>query len=267
MIYSNKVKSEEYIFGEKFRNFSEKPNIFYVDTHNVMDFFHYSESLNDQFVLITHNSDNCITQNISDYIDSNVPNLKAWFGQNIDCFNERIQSLPIGLENTKNWAKFSKSDLLYDWSTKNIVPSKLAYANFSLWTYPNERNRCYEFVKNSKFITNRCLHSVVQDEYENWINEVLDHKYVLCPRGNGIDTHRFWETLYLGRIPITKRNLNTRFYEDLPALYIDDWSELTEDLLISKLDWFKDKKNFNFEKLKMNYWKKIIFEKLNKKLK
>jgi hypothetical protein len=28
------------------------------------------------------------------------------------------------------------------------------------------------------------------------------YKYVICPRGNGIDTHRVWEALYLGVVPV-----------------------------------------------------------------
>jgi len=256
------IQKEEYIFGEIFeRDCNNPPHIFYCKTDYTWQFLKFAEKIPNDFIVVSHNSDHSITKEISDYIDSNLPNMKMWFGQNIDCINERIQSIPIGLENTKNWTKFSKSDLLYYWSTKNIVPSKLAYANFSLWTNPNERNRCHELVKNSKFITNRCLHSVFQDEYENWINEVLEHKYVLCPRGNGIDTHRFWETLYLGRIPITLRNHNTRFYEKLPVLLVDDWSEITEELLINKLDFFSNKTNFDFDLLKMNYWKNKIFTK------
>lgn len=29
-----------------------------------------------------------------------------------------------------------------------------------------------------------------------------NYQFVFCPRGNGIDTHRFWETLYRGSIPV-----------------------------------------------------------------
>ena len=267
MIDVSFIHSDEYIFGEVFeKEFNRPPNIYYSKIDHVWQFLQNARNISSEFVLITHNGDYCVTQEMANFIES-IPNLKIWFGQNINCNSNRIKSIPIGLENTKNWTKFSKKDLLYKASQTKTKPNKLAYANFSFYTNPIERGECYYLVKNSNFVTDRCSNNVVQEEYENWINEVLDHYYVLCPSGNGIDTHRFWETLYLGRIPITKRNLNTRFYEDLPALYIDDWSELTEDLLISKLDWFKEKKNFNFEKLKMNYWKKIIFEKINKKLK
>jgi hypothetical protein len=258
------IDKEEYIFGEVFeRDCDNPPDIFYCKTDYVSQFLKFAEKIPNDFVVVSHNSDHAITQDVSDYIDSNLPNLKAWFGQNIDCYNDRIHSIPIGLENTKNWTKFSKEDLLYTASTISKIPTKLAYANFSMWTNPFERKKCYEIVKNSNFITDKCKNDVIQDEYEKWLYDVVDHNYVLCPRGNGIDTHRLWETLYLGRIPITIRNANTRFYEDkLPILLVDDWDEITENLLTDKLILFSDKSNFNFDLMKINYWIKEIRSKL-----
>jgi hypothetical protein len=29
-----------------------------------------------------------------------------------------------------------------------------------------------------------------------------NYRFIACPRGNGIDTHRFWETLYRGSLPV-----------------------------------------------------------------
>jgi hypothetical protein len=65
----------------------------------------------------------------------------------------------------------------------------------------------------------------------------------------------------LGRIPITTRNANTIFYERLPVLFIDDWSQITEDLLRSKIEFFSDTSNFDFDLLKMSHWKKQILSK------
>jgi hypothetical protein len=248
------INKNDYIFGEIFESeFQNTESIFYSKIDNVWNFLHNAKNINKPFTLVTHNGDYPVNKEMSDFIES-IPNLKMWFGQNIDCENSRIHSIPIGLENTKNWTKFSKSDLLYSYSARKIVPNKLVYGNFSFYTNPRERIGCYELVKRSSYITDKCLTNIIQDDYEIWLNDVLDHHYVLCPRGNGIDTHRFWETLYLGRIPITKRCKNTKYYENLPVLYVDDWSEITEELLISKLEWFSTVSNFNLEPLKIGYW-------------
>jgi len=51
------------------------------------------------------------------------------------------------------------------------------------------------------------------------------------------------------------------FY-DLPILFVDNWESLTEDYLNMKYDEIMSKE-YNLEKLKIDYWKKFILEKLN----
>ena len=40
-----------------------------------------------------------------------------------------------------------------------------------------------------------------------YLDSLIRYKYVLCPEGNGIDTHRFWETIYAGSIPVSKKHI------------------------------------------------------------
>jgi len=59
----------------------------------------------------------------------------------------------------------------------------------------------------------------------------------LCARGNGLDTHRFWESLYLGVIPViinneyTNSDAFTTNLKDLgvPFVEIRNLSELKPD--------------------------------------
>ena len=46
-----------------------------------------------------------------------------------------------------------------------------------------------------------------------------------APWGNGIDTHRFWEALYLGSCPITVKHKNYSDFKNLPN-FLNDYSEL-----------------------------------------
>ena len=45
--------------------------------------------------------------------------------------------------------------------------------------------------------------------YREYLQELAEHRFCLCIRGNGIDTHRFWESLYLGVIPVIINNNDT----------------------------------------------------------
>lgn len=63
--------------------------------------------------------------------------------------------------------------------------------------------------------------------------------YIAAPRGNGLDTHRFWEALYRGSIPIVKRSTWSDEMEDLglPLATVADWhtSEL-QHIIEKKLE-------------------------------
>jgi hypothetical protein len=83
------------------------------------------------------------------------------------------------------------------------------------------------------------------------------HKFMACPEGNGIDTHRTWECLYIGCIPVMKRSVFTSFFEHLPICFVNNWEEITEDFLnkeyerISKIPWGR-------QELSFEYWKNKI---------
>jgi hypothetical protein len=84
----------------------------------------------------------------------------------------------------------------------------------------------------------------------------------LCPRGNGIDTHRLWETLYMGSIPIVIRHQAFDEFHDLPILFINEWTDVTETFFrteymrITNASW-------NLEKLKFGYWEQKLMFRLN----
>ena len=57
----------------------------------------------------------------------------------------------------------------------------------------------------------------------------------MCPQGNGVDTHRIWEALALGTIPIVRTSSLDPLFVDLPVLVVGDWTELNTDDAHEKL--------------------------------
>jgi hypothetical protein len=51
---------------------------------------------------------------------------------------------------------------------------------------------------------------------------------VPCPPGNGKDTHRFWESLYLGALPVVLKRDVIPAYSPYPYVAIEEWSELSQ---------------------------------------
>ena len=87
--------------------------------------------------------------------------------------------------------------------------------------------------------------------------------FVLCPFGNGFDTHRLWETLYAGAIPIVLSHTTYKCTENLPVLVVKSFQDINEQLLLDTLKEF-DEKEFKFDKLKVDYWlDKIRLDTLN----
>jgi hypothetical protein len=69
----------------------------------------------------------------------------------------------------------------------------------------------------------------VANSYEAYLADLARHRFSICPRGNGIDTHRFWECQYLGVVPVVERSAHTELWEQqgLPMVLLDDWSDLS----------------------------------------
>ena len=129
--------------------------------------------------------------------------------------------------------------------------------NFKVENYPVERQQVYEMFKDTPWTkTDDCVHTM--EGRRNYLQEIRDSKFVICPRGNGIDTHRMWEALYLGSIPIVKKYVALHEFADLPILFIEDWSDINEAFLNQEYERITNIRTWNMDKLKFGYWANLI---------
>jgi hypothetical protein len=131
------------------------------------------------------------------------------------------------------------------------------YMNFNINTNPGKRELPYNILKNKPWVTVRM--GANGQNYDDYLDNIYNHKFVICPEGNGIDTHRIWECLYMGTIPIVSDNINNAFYRGLPICIVDDWGKITEDFLDSSYGVISARA-VSFEKLTFNYWKNKILD-------
>ena len=86
--------------------------------------------------------------------------------------------------------------------------------------------------------------ATVQDtrvDYPNFLLNLAKNKFVLSPRGNAIDCHRHWETLYMNRVPVMKRYpYLEELFKDWPVLFVDKYTDITEDLLLENEHLFQE---------------------------
>ena len=58
------------------------------------------------------------------------------------------------------------------------------------------------------------------------------HQFALSPRGHGLDSHRTWELLFFGAIPIVKTSRLDAMYRGLPVVIVTSWQDVcTEGFL------------------------------------
>ena len=190
----------------------------FVYTHLLPYFKYYlAPRINSPFTLVTHNSDHSVT--VMDFQLLNHPYLKNWYAQNCEFSHTRLKPLPIGLEN-KQWGP-EKIEQLVE-ASKDNFKSDLIYVNFSTGTHPSR----LEAMIVSRSLQYATIETGVS--YQAYLKSMAKHKFCICPRGNGVDTHRFWEAQYLNCIPVILWRDWTAAYSEMPVLILDNWNELKE---------------------------------------
>ena len=224
-------------------------NVVYTHTLYVKQLFEKINRLNCKFIVITHNCDENVDETYK------IPaNVVRWFSQNVNVCHPKIESIPIGLENSKWFKSVSKKEKMEQKLSEPRSYKNLAYLNINVNTYPVERVPVFELFKDKQFVN--VEKGINGQGFDFYIDNIYNHKFVICPRGNGLDTHRIWETLYLGSIPVVRKDINNWFYKSLPILYVNSWNDVTEDFLNSM--WPEYSSANNKRMLEFEYWKNKI---------
>lgn len=185
-----------------------------------------------KFILVTHNSDQCFTKTHFDYIEPYVSKIYA-----INCVyrHDKLKPIPIGFVDDcyKSHATFQK--------IKNLCKSHLLYVNFTINTNPIERKPCMNY-----FSLLNWVHLADNRNYIDYIQDISESKFVICPAGTGIDCHRIYEALYTDTIPILKTSPLDYFYKKLPVVIVNKWEQVNQAWLESI---------YNLERQNLENWK------------
>lgn len=187
-------------------------------------------------------------------------NMKVWFAANREHIAPNLFAIPIGITNDCNDSPihrvYGNISVMEQALTEPRSIKNTAYMNFQIHTYPQEREPVYNMFKDKPWVTVGSAEHTLNGRLR-YLRDIRSHKFVLCPRGNGVDTHRLWETLYMECIPIVKRHIAMNDFTDLPICWIDDWSEVTPEFLESEYKRITQS-TWNLEKLNFSYWAKLI---------
>jgi hypothetical protein len=257
MFDTSHISITEYIDGDAFENL-QIVGAAYAKTDRAKEIL---ESREVKGVLVTHNSDLGINTELVSLAFEHNSDIITWFAQNAEVQHPKLVPIPIGLERTRWFPHLRKRYQQHKLAKQSLEqPSKLCLANFSMSTNRGQRQAC--LLAASSFATLQTSHIVCQDTYESYtryLAQILEHKFVLCPDGNGVDTHRLWETLYLGRIPVVTRSCVTEAFSVLPMVILDSWNDLDRARLEAYWEEFREGRvPYTLNRLFMSFWKNRI---------
>lgn len=185
-------------------------------------------------------------------------NVVQWFATNVTHPHPRVTALPLGLGSPESSTTLTASEIDAA-RNSGIARNGWLYVNFRPDTNPRERQAPYVHFRE---ISSSCDWLTFDQPLDRGCNErfleaLVSHRFVLCPPGNGVDTHRMWEALLAGSIPVVKRSTAMEPFRKLPILFVDDFRDVTLELLEKAYNQIRESAHPDVMTTE-SYWAEII---------
>lgn len=202
------------------------------------------------FVLLLGNSDLNQGRNLTHLMSQLNPKV-AVFAQNLMEDVNRAEVLPIGLENA--WrANFGRVSGFKAQRRRDSQKTFRVMWGFSERTNPPVRSTVAGHLTQIA-VADRQPYLSAADHRK----ALATYAFVASPPGNGLDTHRTWEAMYLRCVPIVLRSEMTERYAKLglPVWVVDSYAELSaQNEQTLKVLYQQFLPSFEAEPLWMPYW-------------
>lgn len=186
-----------------------KGDFVFVKT-DFLDWFLKAHEINTTITLITGVSDLSPSEFAITKILEN-PNIKNWIGCNIAASHPKIYKVPIGVgEPERHNGKHDELKTLH----QNRIPWESKINDICVPFHSGTHNT-------------RTLQSTLPKlPFADYMREIGKHKFVVCVRGNGLDTHRVCETLLMGSVPVIMRSGLDDMYDRFPCMLVDSFDAI-----------------------------------------
>lgn len=241
-------ETEKHLDLDNITNIYNNPPVVFCYTYRLEILVQKIKFFENPFVLLTHNCDHNIEDSDTTRYLLESPNLKRWYAQNVCISHEKLRILPIGMANDQ-WPHGNTSSII---ENLNTPKTKKVYFNFNISTNEQKRIECYNTLRlklsPEPTVSPQQYHSIL-----------AQYEFCICPEGNGVDTHRFWEALYLKCIPIVLQSSHIdilRTQLNIPMVVLQSWDEMD----ITTLDYssYPMHSEEYYRPLSMDYYKQQI---------
>jgi hypothetical protein len=219
-------------------SYIEEGDFIFINTDTINQFIQILKSLKIQKInLVCHNSDLSFSKKMLDELRDYVNHIYA-----VNCIVEDdiITKIPLGFSDR----------LIPIILNTSLSKSKeyLLYMNFNIHSGRiKERVECRNYFINFDWIK---FEDLVSEE--QYYKNLSSSKYSLCPIGAGLDTHRFYESIFFDTIPIVKRNEISDLHIKFPCIVVNNWDDINQYYLSDNyqdyskmiLEWKKNNPNW-----------------------
>ena len=279
--YKNKIDNYNYK-NEIEEAFKKNNPVIFLKTDLLPNYIDILNSFTERFTLITaSNDDHCppylyyppddeLHKDLKLKVDKllNSKHLFMWYAKNPAIKHMKLKPYPIGPKWQWKTTRFfgeNKNKHLQIFNKYCLNPLKmmldsklkteLLYFNFTCPTTNKPLFKFHQRMRNNvkDIFLKKGFQWNENEEFEDYIKTLSKYKFCLAPPGRGIDTHRCWEALMVGTIPIVFSSSLNDLYENLPVIVVDDWNIINEEYLHQE---YKNilQGTYNFEKLYANFW-------------
>jgi hypothetical protein len=204
-----------------------------------------------KFIIFTNLEDTPIDDQIR--VPDNVLCISA---VNAIAYSDKVIPAPYGvqrkmtpdddrIEQLTEWMEFDNKD----------NPDKLLYVSH------NESSNARRLgIKNLFYDKDWAEVNEQRVSYHTFLSNLSNSKFMICPIGNAIDCHRNWEVLYMRRVPIMTRDpYLQKLFENYPVLFVDKYSDVTEELLLANDYLFQQAQTMDLSDLTLpKFFDKIV---------
>jgi len=260
-------------------------DIIFVATNLLDRFFEQVyPKIDKHFLLISHHDDDSTNPKHEKYLSNRNTKILAWYSDNPGFFHSKHLALPLGFQsNYLRGFKFNHRTLdtalrlaigmviqseervkfIRSLKIENLIPWKnrkfTMYVNFYVHKKkhseedPGGRRELRNYFKKYKNFSK--IYQVDREDYFSYMNSLANSKFVLCPQGFGLDTHRYAEAILMGAIPIVQNSTLYSLFIRSTTLILDDLRDLTQHMLDHPELYIKNM-NFSRDAILMDYWQK-----------